>query len=89
MSDPTPDRPPLDYVPISRLGGAASFKPTKWLQPSALQRGAIAGVCGGLGGVVMTLAPSVALAAVAIAVLVGAVHFAGKLADRLNAFDGK
>jgi hypothetical protein len=81
--------PPLDYVPVSRLDGAASFKPTKWLQPSALRRGAIAGIFGGAGAAVVSIWPSVALAAVAIAVMVGAVHLAGKLADRLNRYDGK
>jgi hypothetical protein len=83
------DRPPLDYVPVSRLDGAASFEPTKWLQPSALRRGAIAGVCGGVVAVVVTLVPAIALAGIGIGIILVAVHFADKLADRLNRYDGK
>jgi hypothetical protein len=80
-------RPPLDYVPVSRLNGGAGFKPTKWLQPNPLMRASIAGAVAATSVGVVVFVPAVALAAVAIIALIGAVHLSGKLADRLNDYD--
>jgi hypothetical protein len=80
-------KPPLDYVPVSRLDGATGFKPTKWLQPNPLKRASIAAVTAAVAVGVIVYVPSVALAAVAIVALIGAVHLAGKFADRLNDYD--
>lgn len=85
----TADRPPLDYVPVSRLDGGSSFKPTKWLQPNPLKRASIAGVTAAACVGIIVYAPYVALAGLAIGAMVTAVYVAGKLADRLNAYDGK
>jgi hypothetical protein len=79
--DPPLTRTPLDYTPIDAT--VQPITPTRFKAP-VFKRAAIAGLSAAVGVGVIVYLPSVAMAALAIAVVVGAVRYGGKLADRLN-----
>jgi len=81
--------PPVDYVPVSRLDGEASYKPTKWKQRNVLKRASIAGVTAAVALAVLFYVPYAWQTAVALAVVGGAVWGGSRIADHLNAYDGK
>lgn len=79
--DPPLTRTPLDYTPIDAT--VRPITPTRFKAPT-LKRASIAGLVAAVAIGIMLYFPSVALAALAIAVVCGAVRYGGKLADRLN-----
>ncbi|MBO9194367.1 hypothetical protein J5277_09640 [Rhizobium sp. 16-449-1b] len=79
---------PLDYVPIDATVTKKSRlqEPTSFRAPT-LKRASIAALVAAVAVGVVVFAPVIALAAVAIGIVCGAVHLSGKAADRLNDYD--
>lgn len=74
--------PPLDYVPLSRIGTTSTHKPTTFKPPALARAIKAAGVVLLFG--LVYLAPA---ATIGVLAMVGAVWFGGKMADRHNLLD--
>lgn len=85
--DPPLERPPFDYVPLG--APAASYKPTKWKQRNVLKRASIAGASAAVALAVLFYVPYAWQTAIAILVVSAAVYGGSRIADHLNAYDGK